>query len=264
MQTGSQVSPSTATRAPYVPYSGHNARPSSSQGPPQPPYPGSPASDEPYSVQQPSATRNTLSQIPAQAAPVAGGHNFQHLPPLRPVFGVSLDDLYRRDGTAVPLVVYQCLQAVELFGLDTEGIYRLSGSANHINQMKAIFDNDASKVDFTNPENFFHDVNSVAGLLKQFFRDLPEPLFTSQFYADFIAAARIDDDIQRRDSLHALINSLPDAHYATLRALILHLNKVQEHYSQNRMNAGNIAICFGYAMITHPSSLVGEEHWNRY
>jgi hypothetical protein len=31
----------------------------------------------------------------------------------------------------------------------------------------------------------------------------------------------IDDDIQRRDSLHAIINGLPDAHYATLRALIL-------------------------------------------
>lgn len=31
----------------------------------------------------------------------------------------------------------------------------------------------------------------------------------------------IDDDIQRRDSLHALVNNLPDAHYATLRALVL-------------------------------------------
>ena len=80
---------------------------------------------------------------------------------------------------------------------------------------------DSSQVDFTNPENFYHDVNSVAGLLKQFFRDLPDPLFTSQFYADFVNSARIDDDIQRRDSLHALINSLPYAHYATLRAIIL-------------------------------------------
>lgn len=76
--------------------------------------------------------------------------------------------------------------------------------------------------------------------MKQFFRDLPDPLFTSQYYSSFIEAARkfefhplkwprvdhgnhtgIDDDIQRRDSLHALINSLPDAHYATLRAVIL-------------------------------------------
>lgn len=45
-------------------------------------------------------------------------------------------------------------------------------------------------MDFTNPENFYHDVNSVAGLLKQFFRELPDPLFTRQYYSDFINAAR--------------------------------------------------------------------------
>ena len=45
-------------------------------------------------------------------------------------------------------------------------------------------------MDFRNPENFFHDVNSVAGLLKQFFRDLPDPLFTRELYGSFIEAAR--------------------------------------------------------------------------
>lgn len=44
-------------------------------------------------------------------------------------------------------------------------------------------------MDFRNPENFFHDVNSVAGLLKQFFRDLPDPLLTAEHYAGFIDAA---------------------------------------------------------------------------
>lgn len=73
-----------------------------------------------------------------------------NLPPLKPVFGVSLNDLYARDGTAVPLIVYQCFQAVELFGLDMEGIYRLSGSANHINHMKAVFGN--GKLDQTHEE----------------------------------------------------------------------------------------------------------------
>lgn len=73
-----------------------------------------------------------------------------NLPPLKPVFGVSLNDLYARDGTAVPLTVYQCFQAVELFGLDMEGIYRLSGSANHISHMKAVFDN--GKLDQTHEE----------------------------------------------------------------------------------------------------------------
>jgi hypothetical protein len=66
--------------------------------------------------------------------------NRPNLPPLRPVFGVSLDELFRRDGSAVPAIVYECVRAIDMHGLDTEGIYRTSGSAPHIMQMKAQFD----------------------------------------------------------------------------------------------------------------------------
>jgi hypothetical protein len=48
---------------------------------------------------------------------------------------------------------------------------------------------DSTKVDFRNPEVFFHDVNSVAGLLKQFFRELPDPLLTIEHYSGFIEAS---------------------------------------------------------------------------
>ncbi|KAI9374666.1 hypothetical protein BJX61DRAFT_532213 [Aspergillus egyptiacus] len=230
-------SPLESTQTPPYPQSSDPTPPAHFQ----PPYPTSSGPPETQFMNQ------LPPPIPKGPSP-NNGHPL-NLPPLKPVFGVSLDELYARDGTAVPMIVYQCFQGVELFGLDVEGIYRIPGSANHISQMKALFDNDSSQVDFTNPENFYHDVNSVAGLLKQFFRDLPDPLFTSQAYASFIDAARIDDDIQRRDSLHAIINGLPDAHYATLRALVLHLNKVQEHYTHNRMSAGNLAICFGPTLM---------------
>lgn len=62
------------------------------------------------------------------------------LPAARPVFGQSLDDLLQRDGIAVPLVVTQCIAAVSMFGLDIEGIYRVSGSTNHLNGLKQLFD----------------------------------------------------------------------------------------------------------------------------
>ncbi|KAJ5937389.1 hypothetical protein N7454_004689 [Penicillium verhagenii] len=223
----------------------------------QPPYPtqgessAPPPAQPPYPTGPPSHETAPMIAAPMSTPPISHPVSMEknNLPPLKPVFGLSLNDLYARDGTAVPFLVYQCFQAIELFGLDLEGIYRLSGSANHINHMKALFDNDSSQIDLTIPENFYHDVNSVAGLVKQFFRDLPEPLFTSQYYTQFVEAARVDEDTQRRDQLHALINNLPDAHYATLRAVILHLNKVQEHSSQNRMNAGNIAICFGPTLM---------------
>jgi Rho GTPase-activating protein RGD1 len=157
---------------------------------------------------------------------------------------VSLEDLFHRDANAVPLIVIQCILAVDTFGLDTEGIYRLSGTASHINTLKSQFDHNASQIDFRNPANFLHDVNSVATLLKQFFRDLPEPLFTSSGYAGFINAAKIEDEGARRDGLHQQINDLPDPNYATLRALVLHLHRVMQNENRNRMSSSNLALCF--------------------
>ena len=171
-----------------------------------------------------SSVPNAAPQLPpAQAssplystppAPMyAHKNNSSHssLPPLKPVFGVSLEDLLIRDGSAIPPVVYQCIQAVDLYGLDVEGIYRLSGSATHVSKLKAQFDHgtlifyillsyvhgqklsfpDSSQVDFRNPEAFYHDVNSVVGLLKQFFRDLPDPLMTREHYQNLVEAARM-------------------------------------------------------------------------
>ncbi|KAF2625946.1 RhoGAP-domain-containing protein [Macroventuria anomochaeta] len=170
-------------------------------------------------------------------------------PPVNPVFGITLEDLFHRDGSPVPMVVYQCIQAVDLFGLEVEGIYRIPGTSSHIQQMKALFDSDASQVDFRNPEAFQHDVNSVAGLLKQFFRELPDPLLTRDFYNKFIDAARVDDDTMRRDSMHALINALPDPNYATLRALALHLHRVQQSSEVNRMSTANLGICWAPSIM---------------
>lgn len=72
-------------------------------------------------------------QAPQQSSPA-------ELEPLRqPVFGVTLQELYDRDQLPVPMVVVQCIQAVDLYGLDVEGIYRLSGSLPSINKLKAMF-----------------------------------------------------------------------------------------------------------------------------
>ncbi|KAG0637385.1 Rho GTPase activation protein [Tuber brumale] len=169
-------------------------------------------------------------------------------PRLKPVFGVPLETLLTRDESVVPIVVLQCVQAVDLYGLDVEGIYRVSGERKHVERIKQIFDNDSSILDFRKREDFFYDVNSVASILKQFFRDLPEPLLTNALYPDFINASHIDEETVRRDSLHELINRLPDPNYATLRMLILHLHRIQANSNINRMNSNNLAICFGYAV----------------
>ena len=63
---------------------------------------------------------------------------------------------------------------------------------------------DSTRVDFRNPESFYHDVNSVAGLLKLFFRELPDPLLTRANYSRFIEAAR--ESLSIESSRRALLD----------------------------------------------------------
>lgn len=96
----------------------------------------------------------------------------------------------------------------------------------------------------------------MTGLLKLFFRSLPDSLLTSAHYNEFIQAAHIEDNIVRRDSLHAIINSLPDPNYATLRVFMLHLWRVQERSAVNRMTINNLAICLGPTLMSGQNSSV--------
>lgn len=64
-----------------------------------------------------------------------------------------------------------------------------------------------------------------------------------------------EDEVLRRDSLHAIINDLPDPNYATLRALTLHLHRVIENSAVNRMSTQNLAIVFGPTLMGTDSNL---------
>jgi hypothetical protein len=120
----------------------HNSTPyptNSSSGAPRTFSTSSSSGPAPYTT--PAAMGVHQSLPSPQAYPQSPGPTATALPPpLKPVFGVSLEELYARDQTAVPMIVYQCMQAVDLFGLEVEGIYRLSGTASHVQQIKALFD----------------------------------------------------------------------------------------------------------------------------
>lgn len=150
-------------------------------------------------------------------------------------FGLPLDDVLARENATLPLIISQCVVAIDEFGLKTEGIYRVSGSATTIAKLKHLFDFDPERIDFRSPVGFFGEIHAVAGILKQYLRELPEPVLTKGFYKDFIQVARkpnsykrlivaIEPDFHRRDAIHSLINDLPDANYSCIRTLALHLH----------------------------------------
>lgn len=157
-------------------------------------------------------------------------------------FGVALDDVLARESTTLPLIIAQCVIAIDQFGLKTEGIYRVSGSASTVGKLKHMFDFEPERVDFRTPAGFFGDIHAVAGILKLYLRELPEPLLTKEFYQEFIRAARkfigykalieaIEPAFHRRDAIHSLINDLPDSNYSCIRTLALHLHSFEPFMS---------------------------------
>ena len=144
-----QLASRSSAQQPSVPSSRFNGS-LSSQGAPQLgslPFQASSVTQLPSSQPPPQSGPggpNPLQQHPTNQLPSGQLQPRQQTPPRsqspRPVFGVPLSRLYERDGLAVPMVVYQCIQAVDLYGLGVEGIYRLSGSMPHVNKLKSMFD----------------------------------------------------------------------------------------------------------------------------
>lgn len=75
------------------------------------------------------------------AAPTLGLASLSLIgPPVKPVFGIPLTQLAERDNTDVPLVISKITSAIEEQGLDTVGIYRVSGSSSSIHRLRAACD----------------------------------------------------------------------------------------------------------------------------
>lgn len=139
-----------------------------------------------------------LSQVPSACSspsPVLSRSSFDLLPefdnksspPLSKsssIFETSLIERVEFEGRPVPLLVTKCIEAVEKRGLDYEGIYRKSGGAAQTKAIQLAFDQGDS-VDLCN-EDEFNDVCAITSALKQYFRELPNPLITFESYQELI------------------------------------------------------------------------------
>jgi hypothetical protein len=91
----------------------------------------------------------------------------------------------------------------------------------------------------------FNDISSVTSVLKTYFRQLPNPLLTHELHESFVAAAGIRDASNKHSALCALLVEMSQDHYNTLKALMLHLNRVMAQSSVNFMTSQNLGVVFG-------------------
>ncbi|KAI1242811.1 hypothetical protein IHE44_0000363 [Lamprotornis superbus] len=169
---------------------------------------------------------------------------------IKRVYCCDLTTLVKAHNTQRPMVVDSCIREIEARGLKSEGLYRVSGFTEHIEDVKMAFDRDGDKADIS--ASIYPDINIIAGALKLYFRDLPIPVITYDTYSKFIEAAKISNPDERLEAIHEVLMLLPAAHYETLRYLMIHLKKVTLHEKENFMNAENLGIVFGPTLMRPP------------
>ncbi|XP_071071549.1 rho GTPase-activating protein 12 isoform X11 [Dasypus novemcinctus] len=161
------------------------------------------------------------------------------------VFGSNLANLCQRENGTVPKFVKLCIEHVEEYGLDVDGIYRVSGNLAVIQKLRFAVNHD-EKLDLNDGK--WEDIHVITGALKMFFRELPEPLFTFNHFNDFVNAIK-QEPRQRVAAVKDLIRQLPKPNQDTMQILFRHLKRVIENGEKNRMTYQSIAIVFGPTLL---------------
>ncbi|KAF1763464.1 hypothetical protein GCK72_011730 [Caenorhabditis remanei] len=158
------------------------------------------------------------------------------------MFGVDITTLCMAHGADIPPIVSVCINEVETRGLTVEGIYRVSGSYDHMEKLRQQFDSNQN-VDLAQVA----DIHTVCGLLKLYFRLLPQQLIPFSVHKQLLVAYQETNQRathERERGLRKVMMELSDANIITLGAVLAHLKKVADHSSKNKMTVENLATIF--------------------
>ncbi|KAK2505267.1 LOW QUALITY PROTEIN: hypothetical protein MC885_007601 [Smutsia gigantea] len=157
-------------------------------------------------------------------------------------------------GQPVPLVVESCVRFINLNGLQHEGIFRVSGAQPRVSEIRDAFERGgnrhsggggvgelaragvigpfvpASSVSPPGEDPLVegctvHDLDSVAGVLKLYFRSLEPPLFTPDLFRELLASAELEAVAERVEHVSRLLARLPRSVLVVLRYLFTFLNQ---------------------------------------
>ncbi|XP_054567623.1 SLIT-ROBO Rho GTPase-activating protein 2 isoform X9 [Eptesicus fuscus] len=150
---------------------------------------------------------------------------------------------------AIPLVVESCIRFISRHGLQHEGIFRVSGSQVEVNDIKNAFERGEDPL--AGDQND-HDMDSIAGVLKLYFRGLEHPLFPKDIFHDLMTCVTMDNLQERALHIRKVLLVLPKTTLIIMRYLFAFLNHLSQFSEENMMDPYNLAICFGPSLMSVP------------
>ncbi|XP_004409252.1 PREDICTED: rho GTPase-activating protein 4 [Odobenus rosmarus divergens] len=166
------------------------------------------------------------------------------------LFGGDMEKFIQSSGQPVPLVVESCVRFINLNGLQHEGIFRVSGAQPRVSEIRDAFERGEDPL----VEGCTaHDLDSVAGVLKLYFRSLDPPLFPPDLFRELLASAELEAVAERVEHVSCLLAQLPAPVLVVLRYLFTFLNHLAQYSDENMMDPYNLAVCFGPTLLPVPA-----------
>nr|XP_028698152.1 rho GTPase-activating protein 4 isoform X8 [Macaca mulatta] len=138
------------------------------------------------------------------------------------LFGGDMEKFIQCSGQPVPLVVESCIRFINLNGLQHEGIFRVSGAQLRVSEIRDAFERGEDPL----VEGCTaHDLDSVAGVLKLYFRSLEPPLFPPDLFSELLASSELEATAERVEHVSRLLWRLPAPVLVVLRYLFNFLNQ---------------------------------------
>ncbi|XP_062458604.1 SH3 domain-binding protein 1 isoform X2 [Pezoporus occidentalis] len=189
--------------------------------------------------------RQSLGSLDSALAELKESHSqtepsFTADTPVVGYYGVPLETHLKSLGREIALPIEACVMMLLASGMREEGLFRLAAGASVLRKLKSSLASGSNAL-----EEFYSDPHAVAGALKSYLRELPQPLMTFELYDEWLQVASLKDDESRIQSLRDTCSRLPHESYNNLRYLIKFLAKLAEHQEVNKMTPSNIAIVLG-------------------
>nr|XP_046224858.1 rho GTPase-activating protein 44-like isoform X1 [Oncorhynchus gorbuscha] len=158
----------------------------------------------------------------------------------KPCYGKPLEEHLALSGRDIAFPIEACVTMLLDCGMQEEGLFRVAPSASKLKKLKASLDCGVMDV-----QEYSVDPHAIAGALKSYLRELPEPLMTFELYDEWIQASNIQDQDKRLQALLTACEKLPLANGNNFKYLVKFLAKLDDYQDENKMTPGNIAIVLG-------------------
>uniref|UniRef100_A0A669FAE3 Rho GTPase activating protein 4 n=1 Tax=Oreochromis niloticus TaxID=8128 RepID=A0A669FAE3_ORENI len=147
-------------------------------------------------------------------------------------------------GQQIPVVVESCIRFINLHGLHHEGIFRVPGSQREVNLLRDAFERGEDPLSDSEC-----DLDSVAGVLKLYFRGLEPPLFPYDSYTQLLECVQIEEEVEKAVQIKTIVSTFPRPLLIVMRYLFAFLNHVSQYSDENMMQPYNLAVCFGPSLL---------------